>query len=104
MASRRDQRGSRYDVNGRILEIERDGVAEGGRRNCKPNEPKLRTPGSPNLFFETGVGDQMRGIIRLLKTGSIPQVEIEQGTSLHPSEPPLEKVPRKVRPVAAAPS
>jgi hypothetical protein len=48
---------SRNDVNGRILEIERDGVAEGGRRNCKANEPKLRTPGSPNLFFETGVGD-----------------------------------------------
>ena len=57
VASRRDQRGSRYDVNGRILEIERDGVAEGGRRNCKPNEPKLRTPGSPNLFLETGVGE-----------------------------------------------
>ena len=50
MTSRRDQRCSRNDVNGRILEIERDGVAEGVRRNCKANEPKLRTPGSPNLF------------------------------------------------------
>lgn len=48
---------SRNDLNGRILEIERDGVAEGVRRNCKANEPKLRTPGSPNLSFEAGFGE-----------------------------------------------
>jgi hypothetical protein len=72
---------SRDDVNGRILEIERD------RESV---EVVRKLAGELQEFS--------------LKTGSIPQVEIESGTSLHPWGPRLEKAPRRVRRVAAVPS